>query len=209
MTSSSSQSRILGWPRQSGRVGIRNHVVVLASVSCANFAVERLAAACPFAIPITHQHGCTHLGDDRQQVLRTLQGTADNPNVAGVLIIGLGCESTPADEIAAGVAAEGRMVRTLVIQEAGTIEQMLSQGRAMLEQMRAFAAAQQPVEAPLGALVVGLECGGSDPFSGITANPVVGLASDALVDAGATVILSETTEMIGAEDALLPRVERP
>ncbi|MFP4354409.1 MAG: UxaA family hydrolase [Phycisphaerae bacterium] len=202
------KAKFAAWPRETGRFGIRNHVVAISSVSCANFAVEQLARRCDGLIPITHQHGCTHLGDDRQQVLRTLAGTAGNPNVGAVLIIGLGCESTTAGQIAEIVATENRMVDTLVIQQAGSVEDLLDRAERIVGRMRDFAASLERIEVGPEALTIGLECGGSDPFSGITANPTVGLATDALVDAGATVILSETTEMIGAEDALLPRIER-
>ncbi|MFP4052732.1 MAG: UxaA family hydrolase [Phycisphaerae bacterium] len=201
-----SEPTIRAWPRGEGRWGIRNHVLVVSTVCCANFAVERIAKADPAVVPVTHQHGCTHLGDDRQQVLRTLAGTCENPNVAGVLLVGLGCESISVADITACVATDGRMVRSLVIQEAGTVEQLLAAAADHLEEMKRFAASQEPQSRPVGDLVIGLECGGSDPFSGITANPAVGVVSDRLVAAGGTVMLSETPEMIGAEDALTPRI---
>lgn len=199
---------IQGFQRGSS-FGIRNHVIALASVSCANSIVEALAAADDAVIPVTHQHGCTHLGDDRRQVLRTLAGTCANPNVAGALIVGLGCESTPPDQIAALVPTDGRVVRTLLIQDVGDPSALLGRGLAHIAEMKAFAAGLRRRPFDLAGLVLGVECGGSDPFSGLTANPAVGLVSDRVVAAGGTVILSEITEMIGAEEALAPRIPDP
>jgi len=192
--------------RRGGSFGIRNHVVVLASVSCANSIVEAVAAADGEVVAVTHQHGCTHLGDDRRQVLRTLAGTCGNPNVGGALIIGLGCESTPPEAIAAEVPPDGRVIRTMLIQQVGEPRRLVEQALGHVAEMKAHAASLRREEFDISGLVVGLECGGSDPFSGLTANPAVGLVSDRLVAAGATVVLSEVTEMIGAEEALRPRI---
>jgi len=193
-----------GYRRQQGTWGIRNHVLVMASVSCASHVVERVGRADPDVVTVTHQHGCAHLGRDREQVLRTLAGTCANPNVAAVLLVGLGCESTSVYDIAQRVPTDGRMVRTIVIQEVGSSEEIYRQAMASVARMKDFAAEQEAEPFDASALVVGLECGGSDPFSGITANPMIGLVSDRLVEMGATVILSEMPEMIGAEGVLAP-----
>jgi altronate dehydratase large subunit len=203
------QAAIQGFRRGDGTFGVRNHVVVMASVSCANSIVERIARGDGEAIPITHQHGCTHMGDDREQMLRTLAGTCGNPNVAGVLIVGLGCENVTAADIAERVPADGRIVRTLGIQEAGSMAAILAAAGAHLREIHAFVAAQRRQPCDVAGLVVGLECGGSDPFSGITANPAVGLVSDRLVEMGATVVLSEVPEMIGTEAVLAGRIPDP
>ncbi len=200
---------ILAWPREPGHFGVRNHLLVVSTVCCANSIVERIAAENNDVIPLTHPHGCTHLGDDRLQVLRTLAGTCANPNVGGALVVGLGCESVTVDDILARVPAEGRTVRSLVIQQAGPMEDLLAAAGDHLADIRRAARAMQRVEISPAELTVGLECGGSDPFSGITANPLVGRVSDRLAAAGGSVILSETPEMIGAENALLPRIEDP
>ncbi|HUT12234.1 MAG TPA: UxaA family hydrolase [Thermoguttaceae bacterium] len=198
-----------GYRRQEGVWGVRNHVLVLASVSCANHVVERLGRSDPDVIAVTHQHGCAHLGHDRQQVLRTLAGTCANPNVGAVLVVGLGCESVGASDIAQHVPSDGRMVRTIVIQEIGRAEEIHRQAMAAVAEMKDFTAAAKREPFDISALVVGLECGGSDPFSGIAANPTIGLVSDRLVELGATVILSEIPEMIGAEEALARRIADP
>jgi len=201
-----SEPTIRAWPRGGGQAGIRNHVLVVSSVCCANFAVERIAAEHPGVIPVTHQHGCTHLGDDREQVLRTLAGTCGNPNVGGVLLVGLGCESISTADIESRVDTEGRYIRSMVIQEAGRLDEMLAAAEILLREIRQAAALRKPEDRPISELTVALECGGSDPFSGITANPLIGRVADRLVATGATVILAETPEMIGAEDALTPRI---
>ncbi len=200
------QIKLKGYPRGESGFGIRNHIVVMSSVSCANFVVEQLALADPDIVPITHQHGCTHVGRDKEQVLRTLSGTCNNPNVGGVLLIGLGCETISVDDISARICPAGKLVRTLVIQEIGPVKKIMEAARNDLRRIKEFVAAQQRVEFDISELTVGLECGGSDAFSGITANPAVGLVSDRLVQLGATVILSEIPEMIGAEAALEARI---
>ncbi len=198
--------KIKGYPRKDGLVGIRNHIIVMASVSCANSVVEQIARTDAGVIPITHQHGCTHMGADTEQVLRTLSGTCNNPNVGGVLLVGLGCETVNVSDIASRVDSSGKMIKTLVIQEIGEIQRIMNIARESLRQIKEFVSKQQRSDVDIGNLTVGLECGGSDPFSGITANPAVGLVSDRLVELGATVILSEIPEMIGAEAVLEFRI---
>lgn len=195
-----------GYPRGDGRFGIRNHIVVMSSVSCANSVVEQISKTATDIIPITHQHGCTHMGTDTEQVRRTLSGTCNNSNVGGVLLVGLGCETISANDIASLVDRSGRLIRTLVVQEIGEIRKIMDTAQDRLRQIRQFVSTQRRSEFDISNLTVGLECGGSDPFSGITANPAVGLVSDRLVELGATVILSEIPEMIGAEACLASRI---
>jgi altronate dehydratase large subunit len=201
-----SKIKIKGYPRSENLFGIRNHIVVMSSVSCANFVVEQIARTDTDIIPITHQHGCTHMGADTEQVLRTLSGTCNNPNVGGVLLVGLGCETVSVSDIASQVNGSGKLVKTLVIQEIGEIQKIMDTARDSLQQIKEFVSKQQRSDFDIKNLTVGLECGGSDPFSGITANPAVGLVSDRLVELGATVILSEIPEMIGAEAVLESRI---
>jgi altronate dehydratase large subunit len=178
----------------------------MASVSCANSIVERIAAADSDVVPVTHQHGCTHIDNDTEQVLRTLAGTCSNPNVGAVLLVGLGCETLGVETIASRIDSAGKMVETLVIQQVGSIQKIMDTATRSIRKMKDFLASRQRCDFDISCLSVGLECGGSDPFSGITANPAVGLVSDRLVELGTTVILSEIPEMIGAEAALEPRI---
>jgi len=198
--------KLKGYRRSDGLFGIRNHVVVMSTVTCANSVVEKIGKVDADIISITHQHGCTHMGADTEQVLRTLSGTCDNPNVGAVLLVGLGCETANVNEIASRIDHSGKMVEMLVIQEVGDVRKIMDIARESLRRIKQFVSKQQRSDFDISSLTVGLECGGSDPFSGITANPAVGLVSDKLVELGATVILSEIPEMIGAEAPLESRI---
>ncbi len=201
-----SKVKLKGYRRSDSLFGIRNHVVAMSTVSCANSIVEQIARTDADIIAITHQHGCTHMGADTEQVLRTLSGTCDNPNVGGVLLVGLGCETANAHEIASRLNHSGKLVETLVIQEIGDVRGILGAASESLGRMKKSVSKQERSDFDISSLMVGLECGGSDPFSGITANPAVGLVSDKLVELGATVILSEIPEMIGAQACLESRI---
>jgi altronate dehydratase large subunit len=201
-----SEIKLKGFRRSDGRFGIRNHVVAMSTTSCANSIVEHIAGADSDVIPMTHQHGCTHMGADTEQVLRTLSGTCSNPNVGGVLLVGLGCETADVSHIASRLDRSGKMVETLVIQKIGELSRILDVAHECIGRIKQFISKQKQTGFDISYLVVGLECGGSDPFSGITANPAVGLVSDRLVELGATVILSEIPEMIGAEACLESRI---
>jgi len=198
--------KLKGYRRRDNLYGIRNHIVVMSTVSCANSVVEQIARTDADIVPVTHQHGCTHMGADTEQVLRTLSGTCDNPNVGGVLLVGLGCETVNVSDIVSRLNHSGKLIKTLVIQEIGDLRQIMDAAGESLRRIREFVSKQKRSDFDISCLTVGLECGGSDPFSGITANPAVGLVSDRLVELGATVILSEIPEMIGAEACLESRI---
>ncbi|HEY65987.1 MAG TPA: UxaA family hydrolase [Caldilineae bacterium] len=199
----------MGYRRRDGRVGVRNHVLVLATVHCANAVVERIGRIVPGVVALPHIYGCSQLGDDLHQTRRVLEAYASHPNVGAVLLVGLGCETLSAAEMAERLAAQGVVVQHLTIQEEGGSRATLDRGtgiaRELLQEM--VAATREPV--PISELVVGVECGGSDAWSGVTANPALGVASDLLVNAGGTVILSETPEFIGAEHLLAARAASP
>ncbi len=194
-----------GYRRGDGRAGVRNHVVVLSAVQCANGVVRRIAQLVPEVVPITHVYGCGQLGDDHRQTQRVLEEFAQHPNVGAVLLVGLGCETLPTTEIGERLAAGGTAIRRLTIQEAGGSRSTVERGVEIARELLAEAGRAQREPIPLSELVVGLECGGSDAWSGITANPAVGAASDLVVAAGGTVILSEVPEAIGAEHLLEAR----
>lgn len=199
----------LGYRRKDGRVGVRNHVLVLATVHCANTVVDRIGQMLPEVVALSHVYGCSQLGDDLAQSRRVLEEFAMHPNVGAVLLIGLGCESMPTVEMGEKLAALGLVSQRLTIQEEGgsrrTYEIGLGIARELLQEVSG--ARREPV--PLSELVVATECGGSDAWSGVTANPAVGAASDLIVKAGGTVILSEVPEFIGAEHLLAARAIHP
>jgi altronate dehydratase large subunit len=198
-----------GFRRRDGRVGIRNHVLVLATVQCANAVVERIGRELPDVIALTHEHGCAQIGADLTQTRRVLEGFAAHPNVSAVLLVGLGCETMPSVEIAESLAASGVHGRLVSIQEAGGSRAALGRGIAIARELLAETALAVREPASLSELVVAVECGGSDGWSGVTANPAVGVASDRIVRSGGTVILSEVTEFIGAEHLLAARAASP
>jgi len=127
--------KIMGYIRENGDVGFRNHVLILSSVICSNRAVQLLSQIFKKAISVTHQHGCSQCGEDLEQTFRTLVGTASNPNVAAVLIIGLGCETIKAEDIANEVKKTGKIVSFLNIQECGGVSKTIKKGKKILSEM--------------------------------------------------------------------------
>ncbi len=199
----------MGYRRRDGRVGVRNHVLVLATVQCANAVVDRIGRALPEVVSLSHAWGCSQIGDDLAQTRRVLEEFAGHPNVGGVLLISLGCESMPTLEMAEKLTAGGVLCHRLTIQEEGGSRATLARGLDLARELLQEVAHAQREPIPFSELVLGVECGGSDAFSGVTANPATGVASDLLVAAGGTVILSEVPEFIGAEHLLAARAADP
>lgn len=198
---------LTGYRRSDGRVGFRNHLVILPTSVCASEAAVRIAGEVPGAVALPHQHGCCQMGDDYRQTLRTLVGLAANPNVGAAIVVGLGCEGIQAESVREELEAAGTRVAGLVIQEHGGTRRTVAEGVRLATEMAAELARTERVPCEVSDIVLGLECGGSDPTSGIASNPAVGVASDLLIDRGGTSILSETTELIGAEHILARRAE--
>jgi altronate dehydratase large subunit len=196
-----------GFRRTDGSVGIRNHCIVMSSVSCANGVAEAIGRALPEAVVITHPYGCGYAPEDFEVSLRTLSGVINNPNVGAALVIGLGCEMLTAELLAQSVA--DIPVKTLVVQDCGGSVKATEKGIKIVKTYLQELGHQERENVPASALTVGLECGGSDAFSGISANPAAGAAADLFVKEGATVILSETTEMIGTAHILKRRCATP
>lgn len=195
----------LGFERPGGEAGVRNKVLVLPTVACVNAVAQKIASGVRGATAVVHSCGCAQAGRDLEQTYRTLLGTAQNPNVRSVLLVGLGCEGIDGRRLADDIANAGKEVELLVVQELG-YEETVARGASLVKRMVEEASRQRRKPCDLSALTVGVECGGSDATSAIAANPVVGYVADRLVDAGATVILSETTETIGAEHVLASRM---
>lgn len=198
-----------GYKRPNGSCGVRNHVVVMSSVACANGVVEAIAREVPGIKLVTHTEGCGRGIADIGISTRTLAGLGKNPNVAAILVVGLGCEFIKAPNLADAIRVTGKPVEHLVIQEQGGSQKTARRGIEIAREMVAAAAGHQREECGWECLVLGLECGGSDALSGVTANPLVGRAADWVVEQGGTVILSETTEMIGTEEILSKRAATP
>jgi altronate dehydratase large subunit len=197
----------LGYRREDGRIGVRNHVIVMSSIACANGVAEAIGRELPDATVVTHVYGCGYTPDDIGVSIRAMGGLLRNPNVGGALIIGLGCEVLKPDFLAQ--VAGTTPVETLVIQESGGSAATTKKGIEITRRFLDKCAAQKREPVPVSELTIGLECGGSDAFSGITANPAVGAAADRIVAEGGSVILSETTEMIGTAHILKRRCATP
>jgi altronate dehydratase large subunit len=149
------------------------------------------------------------MGEDKTLVKRTLVGFGASPNVFAVLVVGNGCEELQPEEIAKAIAASGKRVEVITVQERGGTKKTTAIGRRSIKEMLKEAAKLDREPIPLAELVLGTECGGSDYTSGLSSNPVVGIASDMLVAEGGTVILSETPEIIRAEHLLAKRARTP
>jgi altronate dehydratase large subunit len=199
----------MGYQRANGSVGVRNHVLVLPSVMCANHVVELIGRKVPDLVTVQHPTGCSQVGADFEQTKRTMAGFAANPNVAAVLVVGLGCETNESKALAEEIAARGQRVEVIGIQESGGTTETIARGVEIAKRLLQEAAAHERVQCPVSALIVGTECGGSDGFSGITANPALGHASDRVVAEGGTVILAEVPELVGAEHLLAQRATEP
>jgi altronate dehydratase large subunit len=194
-----------GIKRPDGKVGVRNHVIVLPSVVCSSEVCNAIAEKVKGVVSIPHTHGCTQLAHDAEQTARTLIGIGRNPNVAAVLVIGLGCEMIEPSMIASKIEESDKLVKSLVIQEIGGTPKAVKEGIKIVRQMVAYASRFERERVGMDSLILGVECGGSDACSGLSANPALGITSDLLIKEGGTVILSETTESIGAEHILARR----
>ena len=200
---------IPGFRRPGGSFGIRNHVLILPTVGCAAETARAAAAAAPGTVAVANQQGCGQIGRDAEMTIRTLIGLASNPNVFAAVVLGLGCETARAENVANAVAEGGTPVELVVIQDEGGTVRAAEKAAAAARRLLEGAAQQERRPCPLAGLTVALECGGSDPTSGLAANPAVGAAGDRLVAEGGTLILSETTELIGAEHLLAARAQDP
>lgn len=194
-----------GYKRPDGQVGTRNYVGIIPSVFCAERVAEQISALVPGAVLLRHPLGCSQVGEDLEITGRTLIAMGRHPNLAAVLVVGLGCERFTPDELAAGIAVSGKRVEKVVIQEEGDSLAAVERGARLAKEMVAQCARMERTAAGISKLVVAVKCGGTDATSGIAANPAVGSMSDMLIDRGGSVIFSEVTELLGAEHLLAER----
>ena len=198
-----------GYRRPDGKVGTRNFVLVIPSVGCSQGVARDIAQGLKGVVYLPNILGCGQVGEDRMLVKKTLVGFGTHPNVSSVLIVGNGCEQLSPQEIEGEIVPSGKRVEVIVIQDIGGSRKTVALGKRMVKEMREEAAKLNREPIPLGELILGTECGGSDYTSGLASNPAVGAACDMLVAEGGTVILSETPELIGAEHLLAKRARRP
>ncbi|MBQ8894643.1 MAG: altronate dehydratase [Clostridia bacterium] len=192
----------MGYQREDGRVGIRNEIWIINTVGCVNKIAEQLARRTG-AKHFPHPFGCSQLGEDQETTQLILKGMVNHPNAGGVLVLGLGCENNNIEVFKKVLGSrDDRRVKFLNTQD---VEDEIGEGIRLIKELQAYAASFQRVELPLSKLAIGLKCGGSDAFSGITANPLVGRFCDAFTAMGGSCVLTEVPEMFGAEHLLMQR----
>ena len=201
-----------GYRRKNGDVGIRNEIWIIPTVGCVNGIIGQLAEALraetkgegvDAIVAFPHNYGCSQLGDDHENTRKVLRDMVKHPNAGGVLVVGLGCENNQPDAFREFLGEyDEERVRFMVTQQ---VKDEQETGMELLREIYAVASKDKRTDVPLSELKVGLKCGGSDGFSGITANPLLGVFSDFLVAQGGTTVLTEVPEMFGAETILMNR----
>ena len=195
-----------GYRRPDGRVGVRNKVLILPASVCASDTTRIIAQQVVGTVTFSNQLGCSQVASDQQYTMDVMAGYAANPNVYGTVVVSLGCENCQMDLVVKAIQERtNKPIRQVIIQEAGGTIKAVDQGVRYAKELVEEASLLQKEEFPISELIVGTECGGSDPTSGLAANVLIGELSDRLVAAGGTSILSETTELIGAEHILARR----
>lgn len=204
-------STFMGYKRPDGKVGIRNEIWIIPTVGCVNSIVNEIekqsqkfkSENIDGIYSYNHPYGCSQLGDDMQMTLKYLSGLIKHPNAAAVLVVGLGCENGNITELKKVLGEyDEKRIKFLVAQD---VEDEIAEGINIVESLAKDADCYQRTECPLSQLIIGLKCGGSDGFSGITANPLLGRLSDKIIGMGGSAILTEVPEMFGAETILMNR----
>jgi len=204
------QMTFYGYQRPDGRVGIRNRVLILPASVCASDTTRIVAGQVEGAVSFHNQNGCSQVASDQQLTMDVMAGYAANPNIYGTVVISLGCENCQMDLVVKAIEERThKPLRQVIIQEVGGTLKAVELATRYAREMVQDASLLQKQEFPMSELILGTECGGSDPTSGLAANPVIGQLSDLLVADGGTSILSETTEFIGAEHILAKRAATP
>ena len=196
--------KIFGYRRIDGSLGIRNYIAIMPSVDCANEVAKRIANQVENTVALPHSGGCGTYGDDIEKTFQTLAGLGANPNVAGVLIVSLGCETIDVDRLISEIKKRSidKIIERIIIQEEQGTTDAIKKGVMFATKMAIKASMLEKSEGDIKDITFALECGGSDPTSGLAANPAVGYVTEKIIANGGSVILSETRELIGAEHIL-------
>lgn len=196
----------MGYRRPDGRVGIRNKLLILPASVCASDTTRIIASQVDGAVTFNNQNGCSQVPSDQQFTMDVMAGYAANPNVYGTVVISLGCENCQMDLVLDAIKERtNKPIAHFIIQENGGTISTIEKAVRVAKKMAMDASALQKEEFSMSELIVGTECGGSDPTSGLASNVLIGEISDRIVEMGGTSILSETTEFIGAEHILAQR----
>lgn len=194
-----------GYVRPDGKAGSRNLVAVIPSVICATDVAQAICRAVQGTIGFFHHQGCCQLPIDLKRVTDTLISLGCSPNVGAALIVSLGCEGTDTERLVREIAATGKPVEVVRIQELGGMSRAVQEGTDLAQKLAIEISGLQREEVDISNVVMGIKCGGSDTTSGMASNCVIGYVADKLVDLGATVVFGETTEFIGGEHILARR----
>ena len=197
--------RFQGYRRKNGSVGVRNLVAVIATTGCINELPQLISRRIPGVIPLGHNLSCSHLGDDLEQSTRTLTNLAGNPNIFGVVLVGMGCEQMSPEKIYQDIQKLEKPVELLMLKNVEDWNKLVSRGRNAAQRMSNQASELSTEEAQLGELSLAIKCGGSDTTSGVVSNPVAGFVADRIINEGGTVVFTETPEIIGAEHVVAKR----
>ena len=198
------QATFKGYLRKNGDVGIRNELWIIPTVGCANGVAQKLAETTG-AKAWTHPYGCSQLGGDHETTRKILRGLVRHPNAGGVLVLGLGCENNQLSDFIPFLGeVDTQRVRFLNLQDC-TDE--IAEASAVINEIKAVMAEDVRTDVPVSKLRIAVKCGGSDGYSGITANPLVGMVADKLYGYGGTVLMSEIPEIFGAEQIVLSRCD--
>ena len=204
VTSGKSERFFLGYIRENGDVGIRNDVWIVNTVGCVNNVAKELAKRTG-ALYFPHPYGCSQLGDDQGVTQKILKGLISHPNAGGVLVLGLGCENNNIAEMKRVIGEYNpSRVKFLNCQD---VEDEIAAGVSIIKELQDYASTFKREKVNISRLKIGLKCGGSDGYSGISANPLVGALCDKMVESGASCALTEVPEMFGAEHLLMERCE--
>ncbi|WP_260287142.1 UxaA family hydrolase [Peribacillus aracenensis] len=193
--------KFYGYRRADGSIGVRNHVIVINTVGELSGLTRKIAKMVPEVTPVIHHSGAFQFPEDYEQTIRTLIGTAGHPNISATLVLGME-EDRIAQDILAALQQKNRSIHAVYFNNGKSVPEVLAEGRQWLQEAVDKSKSEVTEEADITELIVGLECGGSDAWSGITANPSIGAFSDMIVKDGGTSVLAETTEAIGAEHIL-------
>jgi altronate dehydratase large subunit len=204
-----SARRFRGYRRPNGRVGVRNHLLVVPTVICSAVVAERIAASVALGTALPHLAGCGQLGPDMTVTHDTLAAYCRHPNVGAVIVVALGCEQVVAQRLADEARRHGKPVAIVAIQTEGGTVRATEKGAAIARDMAASLANADREWFDVSSLVVSVKCGGSDYTSGLASNPAVGRLADRLVDFGGAVVLGEIAEIMGAEHVLAARASSP
>lgn len=192
-----------GFARSDGSVGIRNHILIMAVDECAEGIARAIADKIKNAIVVTNYNTCMYGGNE--EMINTMTQTGINPNVAGVLVLAMGCGSIDPEIVALPIRETGRPSYSLTCVKNKGTRSTIQEGLALAKQLEEYADRVERIDAPISKLIIGVKCGGSDTSSGIASNPSAGRAVDMLVDNGMTAVAGELIELIGCEDILRER----